>query len=237
MCSLLITSDDNAARVVGRVFKDLEVECEHSTDSKAALGVISKRRYDAVVIDDSMDGARSVLERLIEAPGYSKSVRILLADAQCNASIAFKGHAQVVLYKPLSSERVRHALRAVRNLMARDRRRGVARVSTMISARIRQGRTAGTQVFISDLSDSGAAIQCGEDVMPSGNMHMDFALPNDHDRIHVVAEMIWQDNEGAAGIHFIDMASSSRKRLAQWMKEEAVKANDERLAMAKKMGL
>lgn len=237
LCSLLITSDANAVRVVGRVFKDLEVECEHSTDSKAALGVIAKRRYDAVVIDDSMDGARTILEWLIEAPGYSKSVRILLAEAQCNAGAAFKAHAQVVLYKPLSSERVRHALRAVRNLMARDRRRGVARVSTMISARVRHGRTAGTQVFISDLSDSGAAIECGEDVIPSGNIHIDFSLPNDPDRIHVVAELIWQNDEGAAGIHFIDMASSARKRLAQWLKEEAAKANEERLALAKKMGL
>jgi len=236
LCSLLISSDEASFKVIARVFKDLEVECEHSTDSKTALAVVAKRRFDAVVIDDSMEQASTVLEKLIEAPGYSKSVRILLAGAQCNASAAFKGHAQVVLYKPLSAERVRHALRAVRNLMARDRRRGVSRVPAMISARVRHGRSSGTQVFISDISDSGAAIQCGDDVVPSGNMHVDFALPNDPDRIHVIAELVWQDREGAAGIHFIDMASSARKRLTQWMKEEAAKASEDRLTMAKKMG-
>lgn len=236
MCSLLISADDNAAKVIVRVFKDLEVECERSTDSKSALATIAKRRYDSVVIDDSMEQAAAVLEKLMEAPGYSKSVRILLAEAQ-GSTTNFKGNAQVVLYKPLSPERVKHALRAVRNLMARDRRRGLSRVSTMISARLRHGRSSGTPVYISDLSDSGAALECGEDVVPSGNMHVDFALPNDPDRIHAVAELVWQDNQGTAGIRFLDMATSGRKRLAQWLKEEAAKAADEQLAMAKKLGL
>lgn len=235
MCSLLISADDTAAKVIGRVFKDLEVECEHSTDAKAALATIGKRRYDAVVVDDSLEQAAAILERLIEAPGYSKSVRILLAEAQ-SAGVPFKGTAQVVLYKPLSAERVKHALRAVRNLMARDRRRGLPRISTMITARLRHGRSSGTAVYISDLSDSGAAIQCGDDVVPLGNVHIDFALPNDPDRIHAVAELVWQDNQSTVGIRFLDMATSGRKRLAEWLKEETARANEERLAMAKKMG-
>jgi len=157
--SLLLSSDDNAARVITRIFKDLEVECEHCTDATRALQLIVKHRYDAVVIDDSIEQASMVLQKLIEAPGYSKSVRILLVDSSCS-SLTSKGSAQISLYKPLSPERVRHGLRAVRNLMARDRRRGAKRVPTMLSARIRHGRASGTKVFISDLSDSGAAVQC-----------------------------------------------------------------------------
>jgi hypothetical protein len=235
--SLLISRDDNAARIIGRIFKDLEVESEHCVAANLALQLIAKHRYDAVVIDDSIEEAVSVLEKLIEAPGYSKSVRILLADPGCSATGAFKNSTQVVLYKPLSAERVRNGLRAVRNLMARDRRRGVKRVPTMINARVRHGRDAGTKVFISDLSDSGAAIQCGDGDFPTGNLHVDFSLPNDPDRIHATAEVVWQDSSGAAGVRFLDMASSARKRLADWLKEEAAKAAKERLSLAKSMGL
>jgi ActR/RegA family two-component response regulator len=237
LCSLLISADDNAARVIGRIFKDLGVECEHCAESKNALQLIAKRRFDAVVIDDSVEQAASILEKLIEAPGYSKSVRILLVDGQGTTSTAFKANTQVVLYKPLSAERVRHGLRAVRNLMARDRRRGSARVATMLSARVRHGRSSGMQAFISDLSDSGAALQCGDREVPSGNLHIDFALPNDPDRIYVVAELVWQDSEGTAGVRFMDMAMSARKRLAHWLKEEAAKGTPERLALAKSLGL
>ena len=235
--SLLLSQDENAARIIGRIFKDLEVEPEHCVEATLALQLIAKHRYDAVVIDDAIQQAASVLERLIEAPGYSKSVRILLADPGCSASAAFKGNTQVVLYKPLSAERVKNGLRAVRNLMARDRRRGTKRVPTMLNARVRHGRAAGVKVFISDLSDSGAAIQCGDGDFPTGNLHLDFSLPNDPDRIHATAELVWQDNSGAAGVRFLDMASSARKRLTDWLKEESVKATHERLSLAKSIGL
>jgi CheY-like chemotaxis protein len=237
LCSLLISADENAARVIGRIFKDLEVECEHCTDTKSALQAMAKRRFDAVVIDDEIEEAVKLLDRLMEAPGYSKSVRIVLAGTQTGGSSALKGNIQVMLYKPLSAERVRHGLRAVRNLMARDRRRGASRVPTMIHARVRHGRSSGSQVFISDLSDSGAAIEFGETDLPSGNVHIDFALPNDADRIHVVAELVWQDSEGSAGVRFIDMASSARRRLAQWLREETHRVAQERLSMAKSIGL
>jgi hypothetical protein len=235
--SLLISRDDNAARIIGRIFKDLEVESENCVAAHLALQLIAKHRYDAVVIDDSVEEAASILAKLLEAPGYSKSVRILLADPGCSATGAFKNNTQVVLYKPLSAERVRNGLRAVRNLMARDRRRGTKRVPTMLNARVRHGRDAGAKVFISDLSDSGAAIQCGHGDFPTGNLHLDFSLPNDPDRIHATAEVVWQDSSGAAGVRFLDMASSARKRLADWLKEEAAKATQERLSLAKSMGL
>lgn len=236
LCSLLLTCDENAARVISRVFKDLEVNCDHFADSSSALQAIAKRRFDAVVIDDCIEQAEAVLAKLLETPGYSKSVRIVLAGPQGNTSSPFKGSSQVVLYKPLSAERVRHGLRAVRNLMARDRRRGAKRVPTMLRARIRHGRASGGQVFISDISDSGAAIQCSDGVLPTGNLHLDFSLPDDPDRIHITAELVWQDSDGAAGIHFLDMASLARKRLAQWLKDEAAKSHD-RMAHAKSMGL
>ena len=234
LCSLLLTGDENAARVISRVFRDLGVDCHHLSDSAAALQTVAKRRFDAVVIDDCIDEAGAFLAKLLETPGYSKSVRIVLADPQSSASVAFKGSSQIVLYKPLSAERVRHGLRAVRNLMARDRRRGAQRVSTMLRARLRHGRAAGGQVFISDISDSGAAIQCSDGSLPTGNLHLDFSLPDDPDRIHITAELVWQDNQGAAGIHFRDMASHARKRLAQWLKEEAAKNSKDRSALAAK---
>ena len=237
LSSLLISPDENAARVISRVFKDLEVECEHRSESSAAMHAIAKRRYDAVVIDDGIGEAQAILQKLLEEPGYSKSVRILLVDPLAGANSTFKASTQVVLYKPLSPERVRHGLRAVRNLMARDRRRGMKRIPTMLNARLRHGRASGAKIFVSDLSDSGAALQCSDKDIPTGNLHLDFSLPDDPDRIHVTAELVWQDSEGAAGVRFVDMATSARKRLSDWLKQESTKAAQERLLLAKKIGL
>ena len=112
------------------------------------------------------------------------------------------------------------------------------RIPTMLNARVRHGRASGSKIYICDLSESGAAIQCGEGNFPTGNLQLDFALPDDPDHIHVTAEVVWQDNQGSAGIRFLDMASSARKRLSEWLKQEAAKAlSQDRKALAKSMGL
>src|SRR6267154_5072510 len=220
MRSLLLSRDDNTIRIIRRVFSDLDVKTEHFSDASAALLDASRNRYEAIVVDDYIEQAAAVVERLLELPSCNKSVRIVLAKPVAQLNTVFQTGTQVILYKPLSLERVRHGLRAVRNLMARDRRRGAKRVPTMLNARIRHGRASGTKVFISDLSDSGAAIQCTDGGLPAGNIHIDFSIPDDPDRIHVVAELVWQDSEGTAGVRFSDMASSARKRLTEWLKQE-----------------
>src|SRR6266566_9518332 len=226
--SLLLSRDEATIRIVGRVFKDLEVHFEHLPESAAVFSHLTTNRYHAISVDDGVEGAQVVLERLIEFPSCNKSVRIALVQPVSMMNAVFKTGTQVILYKPLSPERVRHGLRAVRNLMGRDRRRGDTRVSTMLQARVspRYARNSGKQVLVADLSESGAAIHSESGDLPvSGILNLEFALPDAPDLIHATAELVWQDNEGSAGVRFLDMASYARKRLTQWLKEQSVKKN------------
>src|ERR1700690_1543764 len=231
--SLLVSSDDKTVRMLGRVFKDLEVAFEHHEDAATALESLAKHRYDAVVLDDQIEGAPAILERVLELTTCNKAVRIILAEPDAQMQTVFKGGTQVILYKPLTADRVRHGLRAVRNLMARERRRGFGRVVTAIEARLRPGKGSTAQVSIVDLSDSGAAMQCKNGHLQySGNLNMDFALPGDSDRLQVTGELVWQNKDGAAGVSFLDMASHARRRLAQWIKDELAE-KEERAAAAR----
>jgi hypothetical protein len=217
--SLLLSPDENTIRVMGRIFKELDVEVEHFSEPTAAIADAAKTRYDAIVLDDTVSHCHTLLAKILELPSCNKSVRILLAEPHAAMHSIFKSGTQIVLYKPLSVDRVRHGLRAVRNLMARDRRRGIKRVSTIIQARMSVGKMAMRDVLITDLSDSGAAITYEEgNLSTAGKLRLDFALTEDTDIIQAAAELVWQDSQGSAGLRFIDMASSGRKRLAQWLK-------------------
>lgn len=219
--SLLVSRDEKTAHIIRRVFKDLEVEFEHIAEAELAVEDLGKNRYDAIVLDDQIEEAVAILEKILKLPRCNKAVRIVLADPAMAMNVVFKTGTQVILYKPLSAERVRHGLRAVRNLMGRDRRRGATRVSTMLPARIRHGKVAGVQVFIADISESGAAIHCSEGNLPqAGSLHIDFLLPGDSEHVHVTAELVWQNSDGEAGVRFLDMASYARKKLAQWIKQQ-----------------
>jgi hypothetical protein len=218
--SLLLSRDENTVAIVSRVFRELDVELHHYSEVRAALSNAASVRYDAIVIDDCTEEAAVVSRELIELPNNGKSVRIVLAEPNFSMGPVFKAGIQVVLYKPLSADRVRHGLRAVRNLMARDRRVGGNRVRTALHARVKQGRNVSVQAEIVDLSETGAAIHLPSKKMLSARaLHMDFCLPGDEERIHAAVELVWQDNKGAAGIRFADMATSSRKRLTLWVRE------------------
>lgn len=220
--SLLLSSDRDTVRVFSRVFKDLEVDMDHCGETVAALSQAVEHHYDAVIIDDAFEEAPVVLQKVIELPSCSTSVRIVLADPAAVLHKVFRTNTQVVIYKPLSPDRVRHGLRAVRNLMTRERRRGTARVMTALPARMSpaHARGPGRQITITDLSETGAAIRCNLDHLPaSGNVNLDFSLPSEPQIVHATAELVWQDNKERAGIRFLDMPSDARKRLARWIKE------------------
>src|SRR5258708_26111328 len=125
--------EDKTGTIIGRVFKDLEVEFEHCSEVTVALVNLTRQRYDAIVLDDHIEEAAALLEKLILLPSCNKAVRIVLAEPVTAMHAVFKTGTQVILYKPLSAERVSHGLRAVRNLMARDRRLRATRGSTMLS--------------------------------------------------------------------------------------------------------
>lgn len=221
--SLLLSSDDKTIRLLVRAFQDLKVEVEHCGESCVALAQAVESRYDAFVVDDGIEDAQMVLQKLVELPSCNKGVRIALAEPVSTLRAMSNASAQVILYKPLSPERIRHGLRAVRNLMARDRRRGVPRIQTMLGARMgaRQSKSAGQRVLIADLSESGAAVHCMLSEVPvSGGVKLEFALPGDPELIHMEAELVWQDNQGRAGLRFMNMSSHARQLLVEWLREQ-----------------
>jgi DNA-binding NarL/FixJ family response regulator len=225
--SLLLSNDQDTVRVVSRVFKDLEVDMDHCGETFTALSQAIEHHYDAIIIDDAMDEPHLALQKLMELPSCSTSVRIVLADPTAALHPVFRASTQVVLYKPLSPDRVRHGLRAVRNLMTRERRRGNSRISTALAARMSPAHARGTgkQITITDLSETGAAIRCDLDQLPaSGGVTLDFSLPSESEIIHTTGELVWQDNKERAGIRFLDMPSHARKQLARWIKEHPTKS-------------
>jgi hypothetical protein len=235
--SLLLSRDESTIRIVARSFKDLEVELDHYPDVKVAVKKSSEARYDAIVVDDDVEDARLLLERVMELASCNKAVRIALADPSAKMDAVFKVGTQIIIYKPLSTERVRHGLRAVRNLMARERRRGAKRVHTMIAARMSPRNSRGTskQVLIADLSESGAAVNFEAGDLPASTiLNLDFALPGSPERLHATAELVWQDNQGAAGLRFLDMPSFARKQLSEWLKESS--KNSIPVALANRAG-
>jgi DNA-binding response OmpR family regulator len=218
MRTLLLCEDDASVRIVTRVFKDLGVDVEHCLHPLGAGRAIKTERFEAIMVDDGVPGARAILDNAQILPNCEKSVRILLAGTPTKMGNALQSGAQIVLYKPLSQERVRHGLRAVRNLMGRERRRGPKRVRVDLPAQLVYERGQRFGVMVEDLSDSGAAVRCAESLPNSIRFSFECTLPDTQAMLKATAEVVWQSTGGMFGIRFTDVAAPSRKILIEWLR-------------------
>lgn len=218
--ALLLCREETIIRTVTRVFKDLGVEVEVFDDHEVAARKLGAKKFDAIVADDEVSGAAMLLEAARGLSNCAKSVRIILASGPTAVGAAFQSGTQIVLYKPLSLERVRHGLRAVRNLMAQERRGGFKRVRVDFEAKLSYGKFTNRPVSVEDLSDSGAAIRSENPLPASARLDFECTLPDSNDVLKAKAEIVWQDTLGGVGIRFLDMPAHSRKRLVEWLASE-----------------
>lgn len=221
LSALLFCQEENTVRTVCRVFKDLGVDVDPCVDHKVALRKLTGKKIDALVADDDIEGANVLLETARDLPQCRKTVRIILAGGPISVTSAFDQGTQIVLYKPLSIERVRHGLRAVRNLMAQERRGGFKRVAVDFEARLSYGKIVNKTASLEDLSDTGAALRTESQLPSSARLGFECTLPDSGEVIKAKAEVVWQDTLGGVGIRFLDMPAQSRKKLVEWLALES----------------
>ena len=221
MRSLLLSQDENAVRVLTRLLRDLNIAVDHHTDPHFAVQQLAQETFDSVIIDaDNPDDATVVLQTMAKLPSGKTRLLMVLANAQNAVQFSFVKGAHLAIYKPISVERVALALRAVRNLIARERRRGTERIAVEIAASLgREG--GGTPITIVDLSEGGAAINCTQPVPSSGLLTLHCMLPGSTAPFMAAAEVVWQDPRDQYGVRFVNLTSASRRSLTDWLKEQA----------------
>ena len=217
--AVVISHDVSAVRLLTRVLKDLRVDAEHCPDVDEALERLSRTQYDAVIVDtDENNQTSMVLETAKAFPSCKRTLAIVLARSHTKVAPSM---AHIVLYKPISVERVVHGLRAIRNLMARERRTGSQRIPVEVAAAVRSERIGTAEVILADLSEGGAAVRCERPLPTDGLLTITCQLPDTSSLVTATAEVVWQDSKGQFGIRFVDIASASRGTLSEWLKGKA----------------
>jgi DNA-binding NarL/FixJ family response regulator len=215
---LLLSEDEQSVSVLRRLLRDLEIGVEHYTDPHSAIEDLVRGSFDSIIVDtDDPAGAGLVLQTVRGLPSNKPRLVIALASVHTAAHLGFGAGAHLAIYKPVSVDRLGLTIRAVRNLIARDRRRGPARVPINVAATlVRDG--ARTAVLVVDLSEGGAAIRCNESISATGALTLNCWLPETQKAFVASVEVMWQADNGQSGLRFLNLSSEPRRLLQQWLK-------------------
>jgi len=219
--SLVVCADDATAQTLRHILETLGLEVDPCLSPSDALAKLTETRYDSVVLDceneaDALDALRQVRASSRNAP----TLVIAIAGKQNNVRQMFALGINFVLYKPISEDRAWSSLRAARSLMQRERRRR-PRVAVHADASLDYSNVEKVPATLIDLSEEGTAVQSEKKLPPDCRVYFEFALPGHTSLVRLAGEVVWQDFTGRVGMRFVNVPSSSRRVLRNWLTSNA----------------
>lgn len=217
--SLVLCSDEKIIRVLRRVLSDLDVVMESCSSAAEATRVLTRQRFEAVIVDCADERAASqVLKSARLAPCNKRAIAVAIIDSKTAVRSAFELGAHFVLYKPISMERTKASFRAARALMKRERRRNT-RIPVEMPVMLMLGGSGASHLKTSsiDLGEGGIAVQLTRRPENQGRLRVEFTLPGTQHDIVCEGELAWENAGHQAGIRFVEVSNEDRDHLKAWV--------------------
>jgi CheY-like chemotaxis protein len=214
--ALLVSTDDSAADVLGRVLPTFGIALDRSSDHETTLARIQQQKFDALIVDfDNPEISEDVLRQAHKL--WTEPLSIALVSDAAKVRAILSGGAHFVLYKPLSEEAAKAGLRAAAALLSRERRRAI-RVPVQAPVEITLADTRKVDGILLDLSETGMDVLTAEPQIPGALLSFHFQLPHDALEIQAHGQVAWANPNGQTGVHFMDLAEDSSAELKAWLK-------------------
>jgi DNA-binding NarL/FixJ family response regulator len=217
--ALLFSRDQEITALTGEVLQTLDIEVVHCASAEEAVQKLTSTKYDAIIVDNA--DARSavvVLSAAKSLPSCEQSIGIVLAVSPSSIALADGARSHMVLYRPLSADRLRTGVKSALKLRSEgEDARESPRASIRIPATLRGAGSDEALAFITNLSAGGAALYIGPAIPSALIQSIEFSLPNEKDNLTTAVELIWRDVEGRMGIRFAAMSTAFTESLEKWL--------------------
>jgi CheY-like chemotaxis protein len=221
LLALLVSTDDSASEILGRVLPAYGIAVERFSDLATAIDRLQQQRFDALVIDfEDPKAAASVLEEVHRLNSGNLPVTVALVAERAKARDILSGGAHFVLYKPLSDDKARVGLRAAAALLNRERRRA-HRVPVQAPVDLILPDSRPAEGILLDLSETGMDVLTAEPQTSGALLNFRFQLPDGSLDVHAQGQVAWANPNGETGVHFLNLDEPTQARLQAWVKAAA----------------
>lgn len=219
--SLVVCEDDGTTQPLREILEAIGISVDICFSAAGVPGLLAAHRYDSVILDCDQEGAFDILRKVRASDRNATSLAIAIASPNSNVRQMFALGINFVLYRPLSEERVWSSLRAARTLMQREKRRN-RRVGLYARVKLDYANVENASATLVDLSEEGTALQSQRKLPSDCRVYFQFALPGHTSLIRLSGEVVWQDSTGRVGMRFLNVPSSSRRVLHNWLAANAL---------------
>src|SRR5579862_8585784 len=218
--ALLVSTDDQAAEVLGRVLPPFGIVLDRCSDPEITKTRLQQQKFAALIVDfDNPEAAAEALQQAKKLGTEPLSIA-LVADAAKVRDI-LTGGAHFVLYKPLTEEATKAGLRPAAALLSRERRRAF-RVPVQAPVEITLPDDRKMDGILLDLSETGMDVLTAEPQVKGALLAFHFQLPDGAVEVEAHGQVALANPNGQTGVHFLDVSESVLANLKAWLKAAAV---------------
>jgi hypothetical protein len=227
LTSILVCLDEETTQVVGRVLEELSIGVETCLDVNRAGIRMAQERFDVAILDCEAQALVAPLLRDTRVSRMNDStLAVAIVPGQETIRELFSLGVNFVLYKPVSYERALSTLRAARSVMRKDKRRN-SRAAVHAHATIDYANVEQEKATLIDVAHDGMSVQFGKKLPPTSKVYFQFVLPEQNVPVRLSGQVVWQDWNGRAGIHFVDVPKASRRLLDEFLTVSLASAETE----------
>jgi DNA-binding response OmpR family regulator len=227
LLALLVSTDDSACEILGRVLPAFGIAVERFSDLPTAIDRLQQQRFDALIVDfEDRSSADAVLQESERLNPANAPVTVALVAETAKARDILNSGAHFILYKPLSEEKARAGLRALAALLNRERRRA-HRVPVQAAVDLTLPDTRKIEGILIDLSETGMEVLTAEPQGTGALLNSRFQLPDASFEIRAHGQVAWANPNGETGVRFVDLEETTRSQLRDWLHTAALAVGEE----------
>lgn len=220
--ALLVSGDDAAADVLGRVLSSFSIALDRLSDPETTMTRIQQQKFDALLVD--FDDPKAAEDVLLQAKKLgTEPLSVALVADQAKVRTILSSGAHFVLYKPISEEAAKAGLRAAAALLNRERRKAF-RVPVQAPVEITLPDARKVDGILLDLSETGMDVLTAEQQVAGALLAFQFQLPDGAVKIDARGQVAWANPNGQTGVHFLDLSDTTKAELKAWLKAAAMSA-------------
>jgi DNA-binding NarL/FixJ family response regulator len=225
-------------RILRTALDEAGIDCLFCRSQQQALELTLAGECSLLIADFALPEAGELVRLASLLPPPQKPVVLAVAEEYPGTGEAFQSGANRILYRPLVSGHVQDALQEILenrrkrahsdsrkknsarlskfSRLTREDRRAAARsgIKTLVYLELETGTLAAIGV---DLSEQGLAVQASGPIPAGAQIPFRCLLPGTSHTLRGLADIIWADSQGRAGMFFLHLPPSSRKLLKHWL--------------------
>ena len=219
--ALVVSSDSVVVDSIASCLAELGITISVHKETSSAITMLSRQKTDVFFVDRELDPEFAVLKGMRSSPSSRGAVAFAIVPRSGSTGGAFRV-ANFVIDKPLARSRVSRAVRAAYGLMLKERmryfRHPIDAPATLVDSTHRK-----FLAHISNISQTGLALECAGALMAGEEIQLQFCLPGDEQSLSCKAQIIWTADKAKMGMTYRQISGGHKARLMDWLESKFIR--------------